>query len=86
MKEIKIFVNFFELIQKERVRKYIQNNLKSNPLKDHKVPCGLWTIYIYIHYIVVHNFYNHLSMHIVRKKKFLIGVIIGNDNFFYEVF
>ena len=42
MKAIKIFVNFFELIQKERVRKYIQNNLKLNPPKDHKVP--LWAL------------------------------------------
>ena len=42
MKAIKNLDKFFELIQKERVRKYIQNNLKLNPPKDHKVP--LWAL------------------------------------------
>ena len=47
MKAIKNLDKFFELIQKERVRKYIQNNLKLNPPKDHKVPWALDNLYLY---------------------------------------
>ena len=61
----KYFVNFFESIQKERVIKYIQNNLDKFKIflrRTTKASTGLWTIYIYIHYIVVHIFYKPHSM------------------------